>query len=180
MTRRTKLTTIAFGIACAPVLCCWIVLASCCCPRRLRPHSEAGEKRRFEKRQVMAPRPLPVRPPERALTIRSHSQESDGHLEPQAPRGVIFDQSSSRLMQLPLELRQMIYRAAIGDSNLHMVLKKYKLGHRRCTAPDITECPEEFTFFSVDNIWSTLGVPADDPPATDGDVLPLLLTCRQM
>ncbi|KAJ4348018.1 uncharacterized protein N0V89_009390 [Didymosphaeria variabile] len=128
----------------------------------------------------MAPRPLPIRPPERALTLRSHPNDAEDDVKPQAPRGVVRDQSTSRLMQLPLELRQMIYRAAIGDSVMHMVLKKYKLGHRRCEASDITDCPKQYEFFSADNIWSPLAEPADEPPATDGNILPLLLTCRQI
>ncbi|KAL5466258.1 hypothetical protein PMIN06_000228 [Paraphaeosphaeria minitans] len=178
--RRTKVTTIALGLACAPFLCCWIIVASCCCPRRLRPHGESGDKRRFEKRQTMAPRPLPVRPPERALTMRRRTAEPESAVQPKKPRGVSRNQSASRLMQLPLELRQMIYRAAIGDSVMHMVLKKHKLGHQRCKAPTIAECLEQYSFFSPDNVWSPLGEPMDNPPATDGDILPLLLTCRQI
>jgi hypothetical protein len=178
--RRTKLATVALGLACSPFLCCWIVVASCCCPLRLRPHGESGDKRRFEKRQVMAPRPVPVRLPERALTIRSQNKETENNAMPQEPRGLVRDQSTSRLMRLPLELRQMIYRAVIGDSVLHMVPKKCKLGHQRCKARSLADCPDQYTFFMPGNIWSPLGEPLDDPPATDGDILPLLLTCRQM
>jgi hypothetical protein len=178
--RRTKLATIALGLACTPFLCCWIVIASCCCPRRLRPHGESGDRRRFEKRQAMAPRPLPVRPPERTLSIRNHTKETENDAKPQEPRGLVRDQSTSRLMRLPLELRQMIYRAAIGDSVMHMVIKKRKLGHQRCKARSIADCLEQYTIFMPDNVWSPLGEPMDNPPATDGDILPLLLTCRQM
>ena len=63
---------------------------------------------------------------------------------------------------------------------MHMVLKKHKLGHQRCKAPTIAECPDQYSFFSPDHVWSPLGEPLDNPPATDGDILPLLLACRQM
>ncbi|KAF1979109.1 hypothetical protein BU23DRAFT_148190 [Bimuria novae-zelandiae CBS 107.79] len=180
MTRRATLSTIALGIACSPILCCWITFASCCCPRRLRSHGGSEDKRRFEKRQAMAPRPLPVRPPERAVTIRNRSENDASELESKELRGMVLDQSASKLMQLPLELRQLIYRAAIGDSVMHMVLKKHKLGYIRCKDPTATDCSLEYSRCFSRNTWSAFAEIPDEPPPTDGDVLPLLLTCRQI
>lgn len=182
MTRSTKLATIALSVVCGPVLCCWIVFASCCCPARLRPQRGSEDKRRFEKRQIMAPRPLPVRSPKRALTIRKHakqhiSDEHDGTL-PEEPRGVVREQSASILLRLPLELRELIYRAAVGDSVMHVVLKKYKLGHIRCKAAKTypLECDRLCTRY----IWRPFADLPEDPPPTDSNILPLLLTCRQV
>ncbi|KAJ4287685.1 hypothetical protein N0V90_012388 [Kalmusia sp. IMI 367209] len=124
----------------------------------------------------MAPRPLPVRPLGRALTIPNHAKVVESK-EGASHRGMTLDQSASRLMQLPLELRQMIYRAAIGNSKMHMLLKKHKLGHIRCKASNARECPLECNL-GPDNIWSPFAEPVEEP--TDGDVLPLLLTCRQI
>lgn len=180
MTRRATVATIALGVACGPILCCWIAFASCCCPRRLRHHGESEDKRRFERRQAVAPRPLPIRPPERALTMRGGKCTEDEAPKPEAPRGAIVDQLASRLMQLPLELRQMIYRDAIGDSAMHIVLKKYRLGHIRCKASDLRECALDYDGCLPGNMWSVDSDLPDEPPPTDADILPLLSTCRQM
>jgi hypothetical protein len=157
----------------------------------------------------MAPRPLAVRPLERGLTIPvPKSVEEAGSVEqkrgkkdntekelveetsPAAQeRGKTLDQTQSRLMQLPYELRQMIFRATIGDSTMHMILKKNKLGHLRCKAPSAVECPlgyngstlsRECCWGTVDsaNIWLPLAGESDE--GTDGDLLPLLRSCRQM
>ena len=177
MTRRATAATIALSIVCGPILCCWIALASCCCPRRLRSQVENDDKRRFEQRQAMAPRPLPVRPPSRTLTLRHIRDSTDGDPAPIGPSGKSLDQSASRLMRLPFELRQMIYRAAIGDTTMHIVLKQNRLGYIRCTASDVRTCP-------IDDImhhtWSVFTVIPDEMPPTDDDILPLLLTCRQV
>jgi hypothetical protein len=157
----------------------------------------------------MAPRPLPVRPAERSLTIPmpksaeeaspmrqvrgktdTIKRESVEDADPVASeRGKTLDQSQSRLMQLPYELRQMIFRATIGDSTMHMILKKNKLGNLRCKAPSGVECPlgyngstlsRECCWGTVDsaNIWLPLAGEVDE--GTDGDLLPLLQSCRQM
>ena len=157
----------------------------------------------------MAPRPLAVRPLERGLTIpvpksveearpveqergktdttKRESVEETSLAETE--RGKTLDQSQSRLLQLPYELRQMIFRATIGDSTMHMILKKNKLGHLRCKAPSAVECPlgyngstlsRECCWGTVDsaNIWLPLAGDGDE--GTDGDLLPLLQSCRQM
>ena len=208
---RVRLTSIALGIACGPILCCWIAIASCFCPGRLHRRGESEDKKRFERRQVIAPRPLPVRPLERNLTIpgpKSMEQTSPAHPAPGKmdtstnkhdivnettsvgfERGKTLGQTQSRLMQLPYELRQMIFRATIGDSTMHMILKKNKLGHLRCKAPSAVECPlgyngstlsRECCWGTVDsaNIW--LPLTGDGDEGTDGDLLPLLQSCRQM
>ncbi|KAF2878534.1 hypothetical protein BDV95DRAFT_24814 [Massariosphaeria phaeospora] len=130
----------------------------------------------------MAPRPLAVRPPERSLTIPVPERL-------QEKRGRTMDQLQSRLMSLPLELRQMIYRSVVGDSTMHMILKENKLGHLRCKAPSAIQCPlgfngrtlsRECCWGTVDsaNIWAPRRGNVVEP--TDGDILPLLQTCRQI
>lgn len=183
---RTRLTSIALGVVCGPILYCWIAIASCCCPGRLHRHGESEDRKRFERRQTMAPRPLPVRPLERALTLPLPvpCEQKKG------ARGKTCDQTQSRLLSLPLELRQMIWRAAVGDSTIHMVLKKNKLGHLRCKAPSTVECPLGFNgrtlsraccWGAVDsaNIWQPKAG-NNHHKLTDGDILPLLQSCRQM
>jgi hypothetical protein len=91
-------------------------------------------------------------------------------------------------MQLPLELRQMIYKQVLGDNTMHMILKEQRLGHLRCKAPSAIECPlgfngrtlsRECCWGTVDsaNIWS----PKEGMnETTDGEIVPLLQSCRQM
>ncbi|KAF2250713.1 hypothetical protein BU26DRAFT_562678 [Trematosphaeria pertusa] len=137
----------------------------------------------------MAPRPLAIRPPERNLTIPLPTPSEKTAIYPQRERGRTVEQTHSRLMQLPLELRQMIYRAVLGDSTMHMILKRNKLGHLRCKAPSALECPlgyngrtlsRECCWGTVDsaNIWSPMSGNVDEP--TDGNIIPFLQTCRQI
>lgn len=182
-----RASSIAFSVVCGPIVCCYVVFAACFCPGRLNRHTESEEKKRFERRQKMAPRPLPVRPLEHTLTITPRDPEKVALL-PGSKRGKTVDQTQSRLMQLPLELRQMIYRRVLGDSTMHMILKEQKLGHLRCKAPSAIECPlgfngrtlsRECCWGTVDsaNIWSpTTGI----NDTTDGEIVPLLQSCRQM
>ncbi|KAF2640452.1 hypothetical protein P280DRAFT_319428 [Massarina eburnea CBS 473.64] len=203
---RFRVSDLAIGIFCGPVLCCWIALASCCCPSRLRRrHTHSEDRRRFERRQYMAPRPLPVRPPERALTIPPPKRFVSSASPPSRDtekidvitdvsgkggrRGRTLDQTRSHLMRLPLELRQMIYRAVLGDSTMHMVLKENKLGHLRCRAPSAIECPlgfngrtlsRECCWGTVDsaNIW--MSMTGDAAENTDGGIVGMLRSCRQV
>jgi hypothetical protein len=176
----------------------------------LHRRGQSEDRKRFERRQVMAPRPLAVRGEGRALTIREGVDELEETSQPETnaepvegekavdtttvehstfARGKTLDQSQSRLMQLPYELRQMIWRATIGDSTFHMILKRNKLGHIRCKAPSAVDCPlgyngttlsRECCWGTVDsaNIWLPSATHSDE--GTDGDLLPLLQSCRQM
>ena len=74
----------------------------------------------------------------------------------------------------------MIYRDAIGDSAMHVVLKKYRLGHIRCKASDLRECALDYDGCLPGNAWSVDSDLPDNSPPTDGDILPLLLACRQV
>ncbi|PSN70639.1 hypothetical protein BS50DRAFT_570171 [Corynespora cassiicola Philippines] len=137
----------------------------------------------------MAPRPLPVRPPERALTIPIPKAAVADKSPFCARERKTLEQMESPLLRLPLELRHMIYRAVLGDSTMHMILKENKLGHLRCKAPSALECPlgyngrtlsRECCWGTVDsaNIWSPMSGDIAEP--TDGNILPLLQTCRQV
>lgn len=182
-----RASNLALSIVCGPIVCCYVVFAACFCPSRLRRHSESEDKKRFERRQKMAPRPLPVRPLERSLTIPACLSEKAALSAPE-PKGRTIEQTKSRLLQLPLELRRMIYREVLGHNTMHMILKENKLGYLRCKAPSAIECPlgyngrllsRECCWGQVDsaNIWCPKnGV--KEP--TDGDILPFLRSCRQM
>jgi hypothetical protein len=191
-----RASNVAFTIACGPIICAYVVFAACFCPARLRRRPQTEEKKRFERRQKLAPRPLPVRSLERSLTIpvqRPIAKESDA-LGPSImscndTRGQTLIQTQSRVMRLPLELRQLIYRAVLGDSTFHIILKNTrKLGHLRCKANSQVECPvvysghkqtRECCWGTVDaaNIWAPL---SGQTEPTDGDIIPFLQTCRQV
>lgn len=184
MTLRARVSSIAIMTVCWPLACVYTVLTMCC--RRQPPRDRDSEdKFRFERRQKMAPRPLPLRPVQKTLTLPIPEKIS---LHPTSKRGHTLDQNRSQLMRLPPELREMIWRAVLGDSTMHMILKEQKLGHLRCKAPSALECPlgynghtlsRECCWGIVDsaNIWSPL---SGDKEPTDGNVIPLLRTCRQM
>ena len=178
-----RASSVALSVLCGPVICIYISFAACFCPSRLRRSVEPEEKRRFERRQKMAPRPLVVR--QRTLTIPVPSQDE---CPKQTVRQNTVDQTQSRLMQLPLELRRMIYRQVLGDKTMHMILKEHKLGHLRCKAPSAVDCPlgyngrtlsRECCWGTVDgaNIWAPV---SGTKEPTDGNVVPFLRTCRQM
>jgi len=190
-----RATSVALSIVCGPIICLYITFAACLCPARLRRRTEPEEKRRFERRQKMAPRPLVVR--QRALTIPVERRSSYRYDCKKGGGGAgggggieqkTLPQNQSRLMQLPLELRRMIYRHVLGDKTMHMILKEQKLGHLRCKAPSAVDCPlgyngrtlsRECCWGTVDhaNIWSpSSGV--KEP--TDGNIVPFLRSCRQM
>ncbi|KAF2734871.1 hypothetical protein EJ04DRAFT_465836 [Polyplosphaeria fusca] len=186
-----RASSIALSVVCGPIVCFYVAFAACFCPARLHRHTESEEKKRFERRQKMAPKPLPIRPLERSLTLPMPSpviDEKMAVLSPESRRGKSLHQTQSRLMRLPLELREMIWKAVVGDSTMHMILKENKLGHLRCKAPSAIECPlgfngrtfsRECCWGNVDsaNIWApTSGI--KEP--TDGDIVPLLRSCRQI
>lgn len=190
-----RASSIAVSIVCGPIVCVYVAFAACFCSARLHRHPESEDKKRFEKRQKMAPRPLPVRPPQRNLTIPAPptvqiSEKRDGSVVSwEHKRKKTLGQSQSGLMKLPLELRQMIYKTVLGDSTMHIIFKEHKLGHLRCKAPSAAECPlryrdrmllsRECCWGTVDaaNIWAPM---SGGKEPTDGDILPLLRTCRQM
>ncbi|KAF2015309.1 hypothetical protein BU24DRAFT_421613 [Aaosphaeria arxii CBS 175.79] len=190
-----RASKLAFGLVCGPLICCYVVCAACCCPSRLRRCSGSESKKRFERRQKVAPRPLAVRPPERNLTIpvpRKVRRMSDKHeASSESLAGKTLDQTQSRLMRLPFELREMIFRAVVGDKTMHIVLKENKLGHYECLTPHETFCdtfqPDQYLRLrgcgrgTVDssNIWAPNRKYARGD-VTDGDIIPFLQTCRQI
>lgn len=188
--RGSKLVSLAVGIVCGPILCVWITAASCFCPGRLNRTSDPPEKKRFERRQKMAPRPLARRASKHRLSIPVAVPHPDKEsLCPESQRGRTLDQTLSPLMCLPLELREMVYRYVLGDSTMHMILKEQKLGHLRCKAESALACPlgyngltlsRECCWGTVDsaNIWAPSSGNRKEP--TDGGIVPLLRSCRQM
>jgi len=187
--RGSTVASIAVGIVCGPILCAWISVAACCCPSRLHRTPEHPEKKRFERRQKMAPRPLTKRTPSQRLSIPVTPSEK-APIYPGAPRrGRTIDQTQSRLMSLPAELREMIWKNVLGDSTMHVILKEQKLGHLRCKAESALACPlgfngvtlsRECCWGTVDsaNIWAPKSGNRNEP--TDGNIIPLLRSCRQM
>jgi len=129
----------------------------------------------------------------RALTIPLPSKSDlDLATEKQIPPPEIqktLPQMQSRLLALPLELREMIYKYVLGDNVLHIIHKENKLGHLRCKAKTAVDCPKRWygegpcsqsCWGVVDssNIWMPVGDSLHH--WSDGDILPFLQTCRQV
>ncbi|KAF2002552.1 hypothetical protein P154DRAFT_574128 [Amniculicola lignicola CBS 123094] len=188
--RHVNASSIAVGLLCGPFICAYIVFTSCCCPGRLRRSSDCDEKKKFERRQMMAPKPLAVRPLEHSLTIPVPDFEKTRSAGPK--RGKTAQQLQCKMMSLPLELREMIYKALLGNDTMHIVLKETKLGHLRCKASTLEDCPvvNEVGSPSRESCWGhtdsaniitdTCMSTGGKIEPTDGDILPLLQTCRQI
>jgi hypothetical protein len=185
-------SSILLTIFCGPCVCIYVGLAACFCPGRFsRRRSEPEDKKRFERRQRHAPRPLVVR--KRALTIPLLSKSDlDLATEKQIPlpeTQKTLPQMQSPLLALPLELREIIYKYVLGDDVLHIIHKENKLGHLRCKARTAEDCPKRWygegpcsqsCWGVVDssNIWMPVGDSLHH--WSDGDILPFLQTCRQV
>ncbi|KAF2811781.1 uncharacterized protein BDZ99DRAFT_497429 [Mytilinidion resinicola] len=180
---------VLLSIFCGPCVCIYVGFAACFCPGRLRRRSEPEDKRRFERRQRKAPRPLVVR--KRALSIplpeEPETEEPGVPSSPEELKQTTIFQEKSRLMALPLELREMIYKAVLGNDVMHVIHKENKLGHLRCKANSEKACPKRWHGVGpcADSCWgvvdsSNIWMPVEEPQGSDGDVLPLLQTCRQV
>ncbi|KAF4627714.1 hypothetical protein G7Y89_g10441 [Cudoniella acicularis] len=88
--------------------------------RRVRDQKEQikARERNRKAREKNQPRPLGKR--RRALSV-----ETKGKTQAQ----------SSRLLQLPLEIREQIYREVLGNSIIHLTQLPKRLGHFRCVHP---------------------------------------------
>lgn len=172
--------TVLSCILCGPCICVWLSLTACFCPSRLRRRNFSSEdKARFERRQLNAPRPSPVR--KRALTVPLPQA-------PNQPRQQVLEQTDSLLFKLPLELRELIYLALLGDKTLHIVRKDRRLGHLRCKvnkADPYSRCPVQLGRLQTDarhSCWGSYnrdGIWANNKQPSDGDILPFLRTCRR-
>ncbi|OCK76747.1 hypothetical protein K432DRAFT_385189 [Lepidopterella palustris CBS 459.81] len=188
-----RTSSIIATILCAPCMCLYYSVAACFCPSRLhRRRHEPEEKSRFERRQFNAPIPLTKRHDDSNITLPlAPLPQSSCDLTLQLEEKLFrsrkhdtMDQSQSRLMRLPLELRESIYRYALGDNIFHIVLKNTRrLGHLRCGNP---HCAPDFPHLSNscwsvldrDNVWAP--TPGSHSSTTDGGIIPLLRTCRQV
>jgi hypothetical protein len=148
-----------------------------CAGTSLRGQRVESRMDRFERRQRMIPAPLPVRLSGLSIPICN----KDTKVQPSETR--ILKQSQSGMMRLPREIRDMIYLYVLGNNMFHIVLRKKRLGYVRCNAVSSSRC----TFEVSDGIW-TRGCyrgKLDEAGVwtggrCDGDIVPLLRSCRQM
>ncbi len=98
---------------------------------------------------------------------------------PSAPDSSYHQQAQSILLNLPPELLSQIYREVLGDSLLHIVRRKARLGHRLCkirTPGRQGECMEsECRGLKIPSGWHVK--PSCE---TDERVIGLLQTCRKV
>ena len=129
---------------CSPCICCAVLFL----PRR-RCRNRHG-------RAVEPPKPPMPAPRRRALTIPSSEWQEDQwtHDQPQ----------SSFMTQLPLEIRRIIYRKAVGSASIHLGLIDGQMFARRCGSEVECRCGRHDI-----NQEKKLDF-----------ALPLLRTCRQM
>ena len=134
-------------------------------------------KRRNYDRKHGPPLPLPVQR-KRALTSPSPADADKKDLF-RRPKQKIYDQSQSAFFsKLPAEVRTMIYREVLCGPIpiVHIVTKtKRKLAHVRCRGLKDHDVDE-----SGDSHIHTVGSPRTDKKGRDGNLLPLLQSCRRM
>ena len=134
-------------------------------------------KRRNYDRKHGPPLPLPVQR-KRALTLPIPPDADNKNLFGR-PRQKTYDQSQSALFsKLPGEVRTMIYKEVLCGPVpiVHIVTKrKRKLGHVRCRGLKDHDVDE-----SSDSYIHTVGSPRPDIRKRDGNLLPLLQSCRRM
>lgn len=85
------------------------------------------------------------------------------------------------LLELPLEIRQKIFAEAIGNSVLHLVQVRKRLGHIRCTSPNRNDDLKPTCFsacFSPVPFYS-YGMDIDPNQRSDGCLAFLQLTNMQ-
>ena len=134
-------------------------------------------KRRSDYRKHGPPLPLPVQR-KRALTLPIPPETETKDLFGR-PRQKTYDQSQSALFsKLPAEVRTMIYKEVLCGPVpvIHIVTKrKRKLGHVRCRG-----LKDHVGDQSSDSVIHTVGSPRPDVQERDGNLLPLLQSCRRM
>lgn len=130
-------------IVCSPCVCCMILLL----PNQSRASRHVG---RIEPVKPMVPWPR-----RRALSITSKELRKEQTTCHQA--------QSAFMTRLPLELRRMIYKEALRDDPIHLMLLQGKLKARRCGVSCCTCCTRHFRDDSIVHV-----------------ALPLLRTCRRM
>ena len=115
--------------------------------------------------------------------------------DPQAG-DVVPNPSSSLFTKLTFDTRLEIYRAVLGNQRFHIVQKGARLAFLFCTAKDAVSHTKYgcWGYQNLDGTFDTRYWDSRTPPwephwydgnervlyHTDGDILPLLLTCRRM
>jgi hypothetical protein len=187
---RFSVKEVAFAIVCGLPLCLWTIVDMCRCHGGHRQPRDSKEKKQFELRQRMAPRPKIARTLGRSLTI-SDPKEATSSATSTSPVGLkTLDQTKSRLLgRLPFEIREMIYEAVLGDSAMHIVLKDRKIGHIKCPKRSVLDCPLGYTGRSLSRecCWGNFDSKGiwiqrrkKGGKSREGSIVPFLQSCRQM
>lgn len=153
-----------------PLLLC---LGYCATPRRRRTIAQQQIERRCRRRREYAPVPLSTSR-KRALTLQLPSPKGNGALK-QRTR----DQSQSIFFaRLPLDVRLMIYKDAIGGHDIHIIRLNRRLGHVVCWQPD-RKNPWKHKCLGRTHDDGFYIEPLEGSPAPP-KIISLIKACRQM
>lgn len=97
----------------------------------------------------------------------------------QVPRVLVDQLGHCTLWKLPLEVREVIWKYAVGNNDIHIVPRKGRLGNVYCPRGSGDNCDWERRDLCTykrdkENFWLPTAWPRDARP------LALLMTCRQM
>lgn len=131
-------------------------------PKKESPSSDSID----QERDASPPRRRPLTPP--LLPLEDST--------PTAPEAA--NQPQSLFFKLPIELREVIYKEVLGESNIHIKNGK-SLRHLRCKC---SSCPGIGYYFYYGSTWKKPWECDGTKYDYDGDRLPisLLRTCRQV
>ncbi|KAH8817232.1 hypothetical protein F5884DRAFT_778826 [Xylogone sp. PMI_703] len=178
-TRGERITEVVLKVLvfpCAALLFCYCIVGGFqpCGTGRMRDRHEAAIRRNWKRRQQDEPVALPPR--RRALSPPPQSQRFSFRSILRSRR-----QKHSRLLALPVELREQILRHALGDGVLHLLQLPKRLGHLRCDLPEDgrhydlgRECIPGYLRQSYNRRDTTA-----TPPETSNSIA-VLKTCRQL
>ena len=122
----------------------------------------------------LSPAPLPTKRL-RALTLPIQVEDE---AEDVLLQHTVIQEASPLLSRLPLEIRQMIYREALGDGLLHIVNIAGRLTHLKCNIEDpVIRLLECWRFEGEEVRYKYHNNPDYSVPS---GLLGLLKTCRQV
>jgi len=168
-----------FGLCCVVAMGCAMLICRVgfypCGTGRIQAEREKARHETMKRRKKNEPVVLPPR--RRSLSTSSETKPRWKWQLWKSPA----KETKSLLLELPLEIRRKIFAEAIGNSVLHLVQMRKRLGHIRCTISNGNNGPPPTCFsacFSPVNSYS-YGKDIDPNQRSDG-CLALLQTCRQI
>jgi len=127
-----------------------------------------------QEEELKGPLPKPYRPRRRTCGPRALTMPLEHGTQQES-----LDQMQSRFFnRLPVELRLMIYKEAVGGPTCHIMSNSSKLYHNVCG--NLSQAACWFLEHNFRSLEPRMDYAHHSPGQDAQDLLPLLLTCRRM